>query len=1405
MKPSKHTLRFLLFFLASMALLTGQDDSREAPESTEPEQPAEAAPAPEETPTPDLAEAEPEPAPEPSADEAGEQPPAQADESPAVEEQAMPGPEKAPKEKPQKTKKARQDKASTGAPGKGTEFAGSATAPIICVPVDGKNPDEKVGPIVMGNMPILQVMDLLREFSGRVILPGEKLPNNKINFNSGGQLSRLDAIFALENILALNGVTLRLLDNGFVRAIPSDDPERNAPPMLETLPEDSSSEQIYSKMFRLKYFDSDDAYHRVRGLLSEGKRADIQRYTETNSLLVTDSLINLKRIEIVLESLDNPPESRMELFTFPVKYGSAWNIRSNLLQIMRTEMRNRLGKSLVYVDNRSNKLIVVTHPTNYEFVKTFVEEFDQEIAPFTTTEVIVVEQGNYWSIWRTLSGIINHQRRQFSRLGFQGGERDEEEEKAAAISSTGEREANSAEAATEGAEEVAPVEVATPQSDPNAVMVEEGPPELQFSPYIGIYADPSNNAVVVYGTQNDINHVRHLISQLDIKSAPYVTSNVFDIKHGLASDIRNVIDYTVNVQRRNFSRQGLTSGNNGTQAVESTDASEAGFEYSNFMATIADNRNNTILVQGTQQDINQVANLISKLDVPSAPLTHNKIIYLKHAEAQTLARVIQNIINYQRWMFARQRTKSQENANADSLASPEIGFEFSDFAVVNADRRINALFVYGTKQDLTRIEDIVKETDIPVEPLTTTRVFPLTHTDASQTASIINSVIRGQQRALNQVRSESREVNNPASRDAAPGGPEGVDGLIEGNEALQFSPFISITADRRSNSLIVYGTQSDIRQTENLIKQIDIEVEPITTSKVFLLENTQARSLYAVLSNIVRGQERALRQVRSSIREIRNLRPDDASAAVAETTLEALQFSPYITITPNDRNNSIIIYGTDSDIAQLEKLIEVSDVQIAPKTQSRTFFIRHADANDVASTISRLISQQQRVRERESTLTRVFRRNDQEDAGGEADGAIGMTQETFADGAGGFGGGGGGAELLTESSSATYNDMYSYDEDLQFSPYVSIVADDRSNAVLAYGTEFDLEQISELIRQIDDVLPQVRIEVVIAEVILGKDQVSGLDSFGISYNVTNPSQTTAKATAPTIDGASDPAFSGTISLNDFSFDTVFRVAKEDQFVKVLSAPSLTTTHNHQAIINVGEARPIITSSASNLNNSDLVTRSTVEYRDIGITLKVRPLISTQGYIQMELEQVVETVIDTQLIDNNEQPIISTRRANSFLSVRDQEVIVMGGLQQVDARNKDGSVFILGDLPIFGPLFQPKSKQQIVRELIIFIKPYIVKSFDQSQLLTEEELERTVIGQDIEFFLQKGRFKEQNLLIPPAPDKKAAEEEIADAEAEEARKAEESAAAAQQKETSSKETPPPPEPERQNNVSMGPRR
>lgn len=1232
-----------------------------------------------------------------------------------------------------------------------TAVAEEADAPVLIVsePIE-LDPAEPVGPIVLRGTDIPQVLDLIQKYSGRIMIVSDDLPKNKVSFNSDGPMPREQAIYALENLLSLNGVMLVRGEGKFVRASAMRDPARRATPLLETLPQSGQSGQVFTKVFQLKYVTPQQVYNLVRNFTSGNNTSRIQRFDASNSIMVVDTLNNLRAIETLIKQVDQPSESTSRIYTFSVRHGDAARIRDTLRQIQRSSFAPWLGDASLWVDARTNKLVIVTRPENHALFEDLIDDLDEEVAPFTTSKVITIKEGNFWSIWNIARGMVRNQRRQFDRQGFRSTEQTVER-------TQGATEEEAAAAAAQGA--TAQTEAAAPTVDvtvTETLMMEAGMPELQFSPYVEIFPDYSNNALVVYGTHSDIARMEKLISQLDIKAAPYVTSEIVEIKHAHTRDLSQLLTFLINTQRNTFARKGFRTATGGDQPEgAASDTEGSGFQFSDFATIAADWRRNSILIYGTRQDIAQLQELIAKIDQPSAPITRNEVLYLKHARADTLVRMVTGVINYQRNTFSRTRNLSQVQSDAATAEGgvSNFGFEFSDYAVVYADRRSNALFIYGTDSDIERVRLMTADADIPVEPMTQTRIFALRHTDANQSASIIQRIVNAQRQALRQVRSEGREVANPAATaanaDSGEAGPT-ADGVIsDGQEALQFSPFMTVTPDVRSNSLVVYGTHGDIEQIDELLKQIDIQVSPFTQSRVFFLKNAQSNSLVGILTNVVRGQERALSRVRSRNREIQNTRGVGNLGTGAEDS--ALQFSPYVTIVENRRNNAIIVYGTPTDIAQIGDLIAHNDVAIAPYTQTRTFDIHHADATDIARTITTLINQQQRVREREATLQRVFRRsggsaNEGEDDGAGADSAAGAAVNAVED-------------VMAAADSFDPN----AGADLQFSPYVSLVADDRSNSVIAYGTQFDLNQIGNLIEQIDTVLPQVRIEVVIAEVRLQDNQVSGLSSFGVNYR--NPfdfqrvSQTTGGVTneqimgttgihtgmMPLTSGDSQGAFDLGLSLNDFSLTTVFRVAQENANVKVLSAPTITTTHNRRAQINVGEARPIITGTTTS-GSSDLVTRSTVEYRDIGITLRVRPLVSESGAIQMELEQIVETVIGEQTIDRNVQPIISTRRASSFVSVRDREIIIMGGLQSVETTKREGKVFLLGDIPLLGELFRPEREEEVVRELIIFIRPYLVTSSSEEHFIEENELENKAIGKDIKHYLETGRFPEQDRLL-----------------------------------------------------------
>ncbi len=469
--------------------------------------------------------------------------------------------------------------------------------------------------------------------------------------------------------------------------------------------------------------------------------------------------------------------------------------------------------------------------------------------------------------------------------------------------------------------------------------------------------------------------------------------------------------------------------------------------------------------------------------------------------------------------------------------------------------------------------------------------------------------------------------------------------------------------------------------------------------------------------------------------QIRNIPVEDLVRNINELSSGPLSryFSGNTVISAVESSNKLVVVAHPDSLKIIEKLITEFDADVEPLTTSKVFYIRHAVAEEVASVIRELISAQ---RDNEDSDVEI----EEETEAGPTGPPSGETEP----------GGPGPADDIGVSTTITEAVERSAAR-MQFSKFASVVSDERSNAVIAYGTDSDIKQIGMLIDQVDILLAQVRIEVVIVEVTLNQAQVRGIDVFGLQYNTENttPDQRLQLASSGGDggDGGEIPFQLGAttftaFALRDFSLQTVFNVARGNGDVTVLSAPTIMTTHNREARIEVAETRPIVTGSV--INNDANATRSTVDFRDIGIELTVKPLIAETGVIQMEITQTVENVVDiisgSSNPDLNGQPIIGTREAESFVSVEDQEIIILGGLQERQRQLEKNKLAILGDLPVLGEwLFTRKENEIRTRELLIFIKPNVMLSPDQATRDAESRLELLDEKEAVNVYLETGEF------------------------------------------------------------------
>lgn len=476
----------------------------------------------------------------------------------------------------------------------------------------------------------------------------------------------------------------------------------------------------------------------------------------------------------------------------------------------------------------------------------------------------------------------------------------------------------------------------------------------------------------------------------------------------------------------------------------------------------------------------------------------------------------------------------------------------------------------------------------------------------------------------------------------------------------------------KEGTIFVADTLLNLQKVAEVLKHFDRPVDKLNDDIIFrTLINSSAQTVATNLSALAAGP----------------LAKYFSTAAGSDSNSDA---GTITTFTADTRTNSIIVVTNKGNHDMANELLDDMDKDVVPNTNTKVYSLKQAVANTTATLLNAVVTGVQ--------------------------GATGVR--------GGAAAGGAGAAALGAGAATAPNAS----RDQQFSPYVTIQSDTRTNSIVAYGTPSDLRQISSLIDQVDIVLPQVHIDAVVTEVTLTKDQATGLSSFNVNYGFTPGSGTTAAATGglktygaagPTAQsGITSPAFSINGILTGWDLNTVFNVAQQNSNVKVLSNPSLTVTHNALGLISVGERIPTINSSTTTLATSvanNNVT-STVTYTNVTIELQVIPFIGKDGSVYMNISQNVSDVVSEVSINGNNQPIIGTRNVTSFVTVHDGDVLVLGGLRQRSVSSTHGIMFLLGEIPILGTLFQPDTYDSTQRELIVFIKPTIIKgSSDAAQM------------------------------------------------------------------------------------------
>ena len=355
---------------------------------------------------------------------------------------------------------------------------------------------------------------------------------------------------------------------------------------------------------------------------------------------------------------------------------------------------------------------------------------------------------------------------------------------------------------------------------------------------------------------------------------------------------------------------------------------------------------------------------------------------------------------------------------------------------------------------------------------------------------------------------------------------------------------------------------------------------------------------------------------------------------------------------------------------------------------------------------------------------------------------------------GGFGGGGGGGGGMLNRGGSSGNtgaaSASSAGKSIDFSYPVNITADPATNAMVISASPQDWQTLKQIIDELDTPRVQIFVQAIIVEVSAERQRQLGVNfnaamnisgstlgigslNFGQLQNVLgNPLGLTglglglASKSMCSMAGAAAAATGTTTTAAIVSIpcDIALITALEtDTHADVLSAPTLLTADNEEAMIVIGQNLPFVGSSAANAGLPGQIFNS-VQRQNVGITLDIVPQVSEGDYVKLDMYEEVSNVING-TANNALGPTTTIRSASTSVLIQNHRTAVIGGLlASQDSHNNQGVPFI-SDIPVIGNLFSSKSTDKQKDNLIIFLTPHIVRNKSQLRDLALDERQQYI--------------------------------------------------------------------------------
>lgn len=504
--------------------------------------------------------------------------------------------------------------------------------------------------------------------------------------------------------------------------------------------------------------------------------------------------------------------------------------------------------------------------------------------------------------------------------------------------------------------------------------------------------------------------------------------------------------------------------------------------------------------------------------------------------------------------------------------------------------------------------------------------------------------------------------------------------------------FGSVEPLAQPNAVVVTDYADNVRRVEAILRSLDGSGSGMTFATL-TLRNGSAPEVAQALQTVL----------------------GDAAAGGARVAADA-------------RSNTIIVRGSPAAVADARRMAASLDAPGGATPITRVFRLNHADAESVTEVLRGVLGQQGATNNpvaRSLSGASSTSRSPTGVLGGLI--ASGGTSPAQTAATAAAAAAGAQQAQLGQQQSATPQGFSTPDLTVQPSPDI--------NAVVVRGIPSAIAGLEPLIADLDVRRPQVLIEAAIAE-ITGEEAealalqlgtsgaaLTRVEGVGTSFNTAGPSLGAILNVLGVPAGAllgSSQGLIGNVAIGD-NFSVLVQALGTSTKSNLLSTPQITTLDNKLGEFVVAQEVPFVTGSILT-DSSNVRPYTSIERKDVGITLKVLPRINAGDTIRLEVMQEASSIAPTQLSQATD--LITNRRAITTTVLADNgQTIVLGGLTSDDYGQVKSQVPILGDIPILGELFRSRRETRQKRTLFIFLKPTILRDGEDAAAIAKAKYAR----------------------------------------------------------------------------------